>query len=173
MDLKESIRTIPDWPIKGVMFRDLTTCMKDPSAFRHACDIFYERYKDQKIDKVVAIDARGFIFGAVLAYQLGVGFIPVRKKGKLPGETISQTYSLEYGESTIEIHVDAIEKGENVLIVDDLMATGGTIAAAAALVEKLGGKIVEIAFVVELPDLNGREKIQGHSVFSITEFEGE
>ena len=173
MDIKETIRTIPDWPIQGVMFRDLTTCMKDPKAFQHTCDIFYNRYKDEKIDKVVGIDARGFIFGAVLAYKLGVGFVPVRKKGKLPAETITESYSLEYGENVIEIHVDAIEKGEKVLIIDDLIATGGTIAATAALVEKLGGEIVEVAFVVELPDLKGRTKIKDHKVFSITEFEGD
>ena len=173
MDIRETIRTIPDWPVTGVMFRDLTTCMKDPEAFQHTCDVFYHRYKDENIDKVVGIDARGFIFGSVLAYKLGVGFVPIRKKGKLPAETVQESYSLEYGENVIEMHVDAIEKGERVLIIDDLMATGGTIAAAASLVEQLGGEIVELAFVVELPDLKGREKIQGHKVFSITEFEGE
>lgn len=173
MDIKACVRTVPDWPKKGIMFRDLTTCMKDPDVFRETCDIFYERYKGARIEKVVGIDARGFVYGSVLAYKLGVGFVPVRKHGKLPAETIGVSYSLEYGESIVEIHKDAIEKGERVVIIDDLMATGGTAAAAAALVEKLSGEIVELAFVVELPDLKGREKIKGHKVFSITEFSGD
>jgi len=173
MDLKETIRSIKDWPIKGVIFRDLTTLMQDPAAFRESCDILYERYKDMNIDKIVGIDARGFVFGAVLAYKLDIGFIPVRKKGKLPWKTIQKTYSLEYGEDTIEIHEDAIEKGEKVIIVDDLIATGGTIGATVKLVKQLGADIIECAFVVELPDLKGRDQIQGCKVFSITEFEGD
>lgn len=173
MNIKEKIRTVPDYPIKGVMFRDITPIMQDPEAFKVVCDTFYSRYKDMEIDKVVGIDARGFIFGAVLAYQLNVGFIPVRKKGKLPHKTISEGYVLEYGENIMEIHEDAIEKGENVLIVDDLMATGGTISATTNLVDMLGGKIVECAFIIELPDLKGREKIKDYKVFAITEFEGE
>jgi len=173
MDLKETIRSIKDWPIKGVIFRDLTTLMQDPAAFRESCDILYERYKDMNVDKIVGIDARGFVFGAVLAYKLGIGFIPVRKKGKLPWKTIQETYSLEYGEDTIEIHEDAIEKGEKVIIVDDLIATGGTIGATVKLVNQLGADIIECAFVVELPDLRGRDQIQGCKVFSITEFEGD
>ncbi len=172
MDLKEKIRTVPHWPIKGVMFRDITTLMQDPEAFRSACDEFFDRYKDMDIDKVVGIDARGFIFGAVLAYKMNVGFVPVRKKGKLPHKTISAEYTLEYGTNTVEMHEDAIEKGEKVLIVDDLMATGGTMAAAIELVEKVGGDIVECAFVVELPDLKGKEKIK-HNIYTLTEFEGE
>jgi adenine phosphoribosyltransferase len=155
------------------MFRDITTLLQDPAAFRAACDEFYERYKDMPIDKVVGIDARGFVFGAVLAYKLNVGFVPVRKQGKLPPETVSESYTLEYGESSVEISKDAIEEGEQVLIVDDLIATGGTISAAAKLVEKLGGKIVECVFLVELPDLNGREKIKDYKIFTLTEFEGE
>ena len=173
MDLKETIRSLPDWPIKGVIFRDLTTLMQNPQAFRKSCDILYERYKDMNIDKIVGIDARGFVFGAVLAYKLDIGFIPVRKKGKLPWKTIQKTYSLEYGEDTIEIHEDAIEKGEKVIIVDDLIATGGTIGATVKLVNQLGADIIECAFVVELPDLKGRDQIQGCKVFSITEFEGD
>ena len=173
MDLKETIRSIPGWPIEGVIFRDLTTLMQNPDAFRESCDILYERYKDTKIDKIVGIDARGFVFGAVLAYKLGIGFVPVRKKGKLPYKTYEETYSLEYGEDTLEIHEDAIETGEKVVIVDDLIATGGTIGATVKLVEKTGGNIVECAFVVELPDLKGREKIGDCNVFAITEFEGE
>ncbi|MCJ7774621.1 MAG: adenine phosphoribosyltransferase [Desulfobacterales bacterium] len=173
MDLKQTIRTVPNWPIEGVMFRDLTTLMQDPAAFRASCDILYDRYKDMNIDKIVGIDARGFVFGAVLAYKMNVGFIPVRKKGKLPHKTITEEYTLEYGSAIVEMHEDAIEKGEKVLIVDDLIATGGTIAAAVSLVEKLGGEVVECAFIVELPDLKGREKIKGCKVFAITEFEGE
>jgi len=173
MDLKETIRSIKDWPIKGVIFRDLTTLMQDPAAFRESCDILYERYKDMNIDKIVGIDARGFVFGAVLAYKMDIGFVPVRKKGKLPWKTIQETYSLEYGEDTIEIHEDAIEKGEKVIIVDDLIATGGTIGATVKLVNQLGADIIECAFVVELPDLKGRDQIQGCKVFSITEFEGD
>ncbi len=173
MNLNEKIRTVPNWPINGVMFRDITTLLQDPDAFRAACDRFYDRYKDMSIQKVVGIDARGFIFGAVLAYQLKVGFVPVRKKGKLPARTISQSYSLEYGKDVLEMHADAIEKGERVLIVDDLIATGGTICATIKLVEDLGGEVVECAFVVELPDLKGREKIKGYKIFTLTEFEGE
>ena len=173
MNLKEKIRTVPNWPIKGVMFRDITTLLQDPEAFRAACDEFYNRYKKLNIDKVVGIDARGFVFGAVLAYKLNVGFVPVRKKGKLPAETVSESYSLEYGKDVLEMHADAIQKGERVLIVDDLIATGGTIAATIKLVEDLGGIIVECVFLVELPDLNGREKIKGYKIFALTEFEGE
>ena len=145
----------------------------DPVAFRAICSIFCSRYKDKKIDKIVGIDARGFLFGSVLAYELGKGFIPIRKKGKLPYQTIREAYTLEYGEEIVEIHADAIESGERVVIVDDLMATGGTIAAAANLVEKLGGDIFECSFVLELPDLNGREKLGNRNVFSIVEFDGE
>lgn len=173
MNLKETIRSIPGWPIESVTFRDITTLMQDPDAYREACDIFFARYKNEKIDKVVGIDARGFVFGAVLAYQLNVGFIPVRKKGKLPHDTISAEYSLEYGEDVVEMHSDAITPGERIVIVDDLIATGGTASAAVKLVEKLGGDILELAFIVELPDLKGREQIEGQRIFAITEFEGE
>jgi len=173
MDLKKAIRTVPHWPMEGVMFRDITTLLQDPSAFRKACDLFYERYKAMTIDKVVGIDARGFIFGSVLAYQLNVGFVPVRKKGKLPYRTVSETYTLESGTSIVEIHEDAIRKGDRVLIMDDLIATGGTVAAAARLVEKLGGVIVECAFLVGLPDLKGWEMIKNYKTFTLTEFEGE
>jgi adenine phosphoribosyltransferase len=173
MDLKATIRSITDWPIKGVIFRDLSNLMQDPDAFRESCDVLYERYKDQSIDKIVGIDARGFVFGAVLAYKLGIGFVPVRKKGKLPYKTIEETYSLEYGEDTLEIHEDALDKGDKVIVVDDLIATGGTVGATVSLVEKLGAQILECAFIVELPDLKGRDKIKNCKVFSITEFEGE
>jgi len=173
MDLKAKIRTVPNWPIEGVMFRDITTLLQDPEAFRAACDQFYNRYKDMQIDKIVGIDARGFIFGAVLSYKLNVGFVPVRKKGKLPAKTISEAYDLEYGQDILEMHADAIEKGDRILIVDDLIATGGTIAATIKLVEKRGGEVVECVFLVELPDLGGRKKIAGYKIFTLTEFEGE
>ena len=173
MDLKETIRTVPNWPIEGVMFRDITTLMQDPEAFREACDRFHQRYKGQKIDKIIGIDARGFIFGAVLAYHLKVGFVPVRKKGKLPFRTIGEEYTLEYGTNSVEMHEDSVKKGERVVIIDDLIATGGTIAAAISLVERLGGKVIECAFVVELPELKGRDKIKGYDIFTLMEFEGE
>ena len=171
--IKSKVRSIPDWPIKGVIFRDITTLLLDPPAFKQICTIFYDRYVNEKIDKIVGIDARGFLFGSVLAYKLDIGMIPIRKNGKLPYKTISESYTLEYGEEIIEIHEDAIQKGERVVVIDDLMATGGTISAAANLVEKLGGEIFECSFVLELPDLNGREKLGNRKVFSIVEFEGE
>ena len=171
--IKSKVRSIPDWPIKGVIFRDITTLLLDPPAFKQICTIFYDRYVNEKIDKIVGIDARGFLFGSVLAYKLDIGMIPIRKNGKLPYNTISESYTLEYGEEVIEIHEDAIQKGERVVVIDDLMATGGTISAAANLVEKLGGDIFECSFVLELPDLNGREKLGDRKVFSIVEFEGE
>jgi adenine phosphoribosyltransferase len=173
MEIKDTIRSIPDWPIKGVIFRDITTLMQEPDSYRLACDTFYNRYKDMAIDKVVGIDARGFVFGAVLAYQLNVGFVPVRKKGKLPYKTIEESYTLEYGENVVEMHEDALKKGERVVVIDDLIATGGTIRAAVNLVEKLGAEIVECGFIVELPDLKGREKIKDQAVFAMCEFEGD
>ena len=173
MVLRKSVRSISNWPIDGVIFRDLTTLMLDPQAFTASCDILFDRYESQNIDKIVGIDARGFVFGAVLAYKIGVGFIPVRKKGKLPGETLEESYNLEYGSDTLEIHKDAINEGERVVIVDDLIATGGTVGATVELVKKLGANIIECAFLIELPDLKGREKIKGCEVFAIMEFEGE
>jgi adenine phosphoribosyltransferase len=172
-DLKSSIRSIPNFPIENITFRDITTLMQDPASFREANDQFYERYKDKNIDKVVGIDARGFVFGAVLADRLNVGFAPVRKKGKLPYKTISKKYSLEYGTAEVEIHEDAVKPGERIVIIDDLIATGGTVAAAIELVEELGGKIVECAFVVELPDLKGRDVISKYPVWTLVEFEGD
>ncbi len=173
MDLREKIRTIPDWPIQGVMFRDITTLIQDPPAFQYTCNALYDRYKEMDIDKIVCIDARGFIFGGVLAYKLNRGCAMVRKKGKLPPETIQEEYSLEYGSNTVEISKHAIHPGDQVLIIDDLIATGGTVAAAARLVESLGGKVIECAFIIELPDLKGREKIKEYPVFTLTQFEGE
>lgn len=173
MNLKNSVRSIADWPIPGVIFRDLTTLMNHPEAFRHSCDILYNRYRNQNIDQIVGIDARGFVFGGVLAYKLGVGFVPVRKKGKLPAETVEESYSLEYGSGTLEIHKDALEPGDKVVIVDDLIATGGTIGATVQLVRALGAKVIECAFLIELPDLKGRSRISDCDVFAIMEFEGE
>ena len=171
--IKSKVRSIPDWPIEGVIFRDITTLLDDPKAYKAICAIFYNRYADQKIDKIVGIDDRGFLFVSVLAYELDIGFVPIRKKGKLPYKTISESYTLEYGEETIEIHADAITRGDRIVIIDDLMATGGTIAASAALVEKLGGDILECAFVIELPDLKGRAKMGDQNCFAIIEFGGE
>ena len=171
--IKSKVRSIPNWPIKGVIFRDITTLLQDPKASKEICQIFFNRYVNEKVDKIVGIDARGFLFGSVLAVELGIGFVPIRKKGKLPYKTISESYTLEYGEETIEIHEDAIDRGDRIVIIDDLMATGGTIAASAALVEKLGGDILECAFVIELPDLKGREKMGDRNLFAILEFEGE
>ena len=173
MDLKSKIRTVPHWPIEGVMFRDITTLLQDGEAFKHSIDELYNRYKDEKIDVVVGLEARGFIFGSVLAYKLGVGFVPIRKPGKLPARTISAEFEKEYGKDKMEIHEDAIKKGDKVLVVDDLIATGGTCSAAAQLVEKLGGEIVECAFVIDLPDLKGKDKIKGYKIFTMMEFEGE
>ena len=171
--IKSKIRTIPDWPKKNIMFRDITTLLKNPDGLKETVDLLYDRYAHKKIDKVVGIESRGFILAAPLAYRLGCGFVPVRKPGKLPAECESEEYSLEYGKDKIEIHKDAINKGDRVLIVDDLLATGGTMNAARNLVKKLEGEIVECAFVVELPDLKGREKIKGENIFSIVKFEGE
>lgn len=175
MDLKSKIRTIPHFPKQGIMFRDITTLLKDAQGFRKVIDEFVQRYTSIPIDVVVGLDARGFIIGGAIAHQLGKGFVPVRKAGKLPAKTVSHEYALEYGTDKVEIHCDAINKGDKVLVIDDLLATGGTALAATTLVQKLGGKIVECAFVVELPELKGREKLEkeGHKVFSLVEFEGE
>ena len=173
--IKQKIRTIPDFPKKGIMFRDITTLLKDPVGLKLCIDDFYKRYKNQDIDVIVGIDSRGFILGGVLAYLLGKGFVPVRKKGKLPGATIGQSYDLEYGSATLEIHTDAIKKGDRVLVIDDLCATGGTCIAACELVKKLKGNIIECAFIVDLPDLKGGEKLKkaGFKYYAQTEFEGE
>jgi len=173
--IKSKIRTIPDWPKKGIMFRDITTLLKDPEGLKEVVRQFLERYKDKKINVVAGIESRGFIIGSILAHELGVGFVPIRKKGKLPGEVESEEYELEYGKDTIEIHKDAIKEGDNVLIIDDLIATGGTALAACNLIKKLGGNVVECGLIVDLPDLKGREKVEssGYKVFSLVDFEGE
>ncbi|OGX08409.1 MAG: adenine phosphoribosyltransferase [Omnitrophica WOR_2 bacterium GWA2_37_7] len=166
-DLKKIIRDIPDFPKKGIIFKDITTLLKDKDALRVAIDALAEKYKGQEIDAVIGIEARGFIFGTALAYKLGTGFIPVRKKGKLPYKTKKVTYDLEYGTDTLEIHEDALSKDSKVLIVDDLLATGGTVSAVAKLVKGQGASIVGVAFLVELGFLNGREKLGKLPVHSI------
>jgi len=173
--IKAKIRTVPNWPKQGIMFRDITTLLSDVEGMNRVMEILYNRYKDKKIDIIAGIESRGFIIGAVLANKLGVGFVPIRKKGKLPYEVVREEYSLEYGIDVIEMHKDAIKYGQRVLVVDDLCATGGTLAAACNLVRKLGGDIFECAFVIDLPDLKGREKIEksGYKVFSVVEFQGE
>ena len=173
--LKNLIRTIPHYPKQGIMFRDITTLLQDPQGLRMVVDGLVAQYKEQKIDKIAGIEARGFILGAALAYELGVGFIPVRKAGKLPAETISQSYELEYGTDQLEIHIDVIAEGEEVLLVDDLIATGGTALAAAALVQQLGGVVVGSAFVIDLSDIGGAERLRevGLKPFSLCTFEGE
>ncbi len=177
MSIKSKIRTVEDYPKKGIMFRDITTLIKDPVGFRLVIDNLTQRYlqEDMDFDVIVGIESRGFIIGGALAYTLGRGFVPIRKKGKLPGETVSQEYALEYGNDSIEMHTDSIVKGAKVLVVDDLLATGGTALAAAKLIEKLGGVIVEMCFIVDLPDVGGAKKLakKKYKIFALTEFEGE
>ncbi len=174
-DIQDYIRTIVDFPKPGIQFRDVTTLFADARGFRMAIDQLLQPYAGMKIDKVVGLEARGFILGGAVAHQLSVGFVPIRKKGKLPGPTISQAYSLEYGEAVMEVHDDAIQPGERILIVDDLLATGGTCEAGIKLIERLGGKIVGCAFVIDLPDLGGRALLErlGMQVHALTVFEGE
>ena len=168
--LKKLIRDIPDFPKEGILFRDITTLLKDKDGLRDVIDIFKERYSGKNIDYVIGAEARGFIFGAAIAYSIGAGFIPARKPAKLPYDTIKASYDLEYGVDTLEIHIDAIEKGKNVLIVDDLLATGGTAKAIAELVEKSGGNIYEAAFMIELEALQGRDKLKEYNIFSIIKY---
>lgn len=166
-DLKSYVRDIPDFPKKGIIFKDITTLLKDGKAFKASVDKIVSEYKDKKIDAVLSIESRGFLFGAAVAYLLGAGIIPVRKKGKLPHKTYSATYALEYGTDTLEVHQDAIPNGARVLIVDDLLATGGTTAAVVDLVNKMGGSVVGIAVVIELTPLKGRDKLKGLPIYSI------
>jgi len=170
MDLAEMIRDVPDFPKEGIVFKDITTLIKDPQAFKQVVDILAEHYAGQEIDLVAAVEARGYIFGAPVAYQLGAGFVPVRKVGKLPAETVREEYELEYGTDSVEMHRDAIQPGQKVLIVDDLIATGGSAAATARLVERLGGEVVGIAFLIELAFLRGVEKLKGYDVFTVIEY---
>ena len=169
-DLKLSIRNIPDFPKKGILFKDITTLLNNKEKFKQVIDILAVRYADKKIDVVAAIESRGFIFGGALAYKLGAAFVPVRKKGKLPYKTLSATYSLEYGEDTIQMHEDAFQPGARVLLIDDLLATGGTMSAAIDLIKKIKGKIIEIAFVIELSDLKGRAKLKDFPIYSMMQY---
>ena len=173
--VEDYIRTIVDFPHEGIMFRDVTTLFADPRGFRMAVDQMLHPFAGIRIDKVVGLEARGFILGGAIAHQLSVGFVPIRKKGKLPGATISQAYTLEYGEAVMEVHDDAIEAGEKILVVDDLLATGGTAEAGIKLVERLGGEIIGCAFVIDLPDLGGRARLKamGMDVHALCAFEGD
>ncbi len=175
MSIKSLIRTIPNHPKPGVQFRDITTLLKDPAGFRTVIDLFVQRYAGKSIDKIAGIEARGFIIGAALAHALGVGFVPIRKAGRLPAERIGHDYALEYGVDRVEIHVDAIAAGEQVLLVDDLVATGGTSLAAINLIQKLGGTVLACAFVVDLPDLKGSQRLRdcGLDVVTLCAFEGD
>jgi adenine phosphoribosyltransferase len=172
-NLKEQIRSVPDFPRKGVVFRDITTLLKDRDAFQKAIDLFYKRYKDDRIDKVVSVESRGFIFGAILANKLGAGFVPIRKPGKLPAETLREEYQLEYGKDAVEIHKDGISSGERVLVHDDLLATGGTVLAACRLIERLGGEIVGLCFLIELSFLKGRDRLKKYDIYSIIDYDTE
>lgn len=175
--LREHIRTVPDWPSPGVQFRDITPLLQDPRVFRVLIDAFVHRYMapDLRPDVVAGLDARGFIIGSVVAYELNVGFVPIRKKGKLPFTTVEETYELEYGSATVELHTDAVTQGQRVLVIDDLIATGGTMLAGVKLLERLGAQIMECAVIVDLPELGGSAKVraQGHRLMTLLEFEGE
>ena len=173
MDLSKEIRSVPNFPKKGIVFRDITTLVKNKHAMAQAIDMMYQHYKEMRIDKVVSVESRGYILGAPLAYKLGAGFVPVRKPGKLPSATLKQEYELEYGTDAVEIHKDAIMPGETVLVHDDLLATGGTIAASCQLVEKLGGEIVGISFLIELTFLHARKKLSQYEIFSLIKYDSE
>lgn len=170
MDLKQRIRNVPDFPKAGILFYDITTLLRDPQGFTIAIDTLSMPYSGQEIDVVVGIESRGFILGGAVAQRLGAGFVPIRKPGKLPAKSIRETYDLEYGKDALEIHEDAVEKGQRVLIVDDVLATGGTAAAASQLVKKLGGELHGMAFLIELLFLNGRSKLDGQPVFSVLQY---
>ncbi|MGI2853584.1 adenine phosphoribosyltransferase [Shewanella algae] len=173
--IKQSIKTIPDYPKAGILFRDVTSLLEDPVAYQLSIRLLVDHYKDHGFTKVVGTEARGFLFGAPLALELGVGFVPVRKPGKLPRETIAESYELEYGHDTLEMHVDAIVPGDKVLVIDDLLATGGTIEATVKLIRRLGGEVKDAAFVISLPDLGGEQRLlkQGLELVKLCEFEGE
>jgi adenine phosphoribosyltransferase len=172
--IRRRIRTVPDWPQPGVQFRDITPLLQDPKSFRVLIDCFVHRYMDFGIDVVAGIDARGFILGSVIAYELNRGFVPIRKKGKLPFDTIAEEYELEYGSATVELHADAIHAGQRVLLIDDLIATGGTMLAAARLIQRLGGIVIEAAAIVDLPELGGSTLIRqaGIPLFTVCDFAG-
>ena len=164
------MRDVPDFPKKGIVFKDITPILSDPSLFRLSIDLFLERCRGKKIDKIVGIDARGFLFGSAVAYELAIGFVPIRKRGKLPYKTETAKYSLEYGEAEMEMHIDAMKPGEKVVLVDDLLATGGTSAAAAALIKKVGGELLEAQFLIELDFLHGREKLAPTPVIAFLKY---
>ncbi len=172
--IKRQIRTVPDWPEKGVMFRDITPLLQNPKALRVLVDLFVHRYMDENLDLVAGIDARGFILGAIVAYELNLGFVPIRKKGKLPFTTVAEEYELEYGSATVELHSDACKPGDRVLLIDDLVATGGTMIAGKKLLERLGAVVVEGAAIVDLPELGGSQKVResGLKLYTIVNFEG-
>lgn len=171
--LKKYIRNVKDFPKKGIMFRDITTILKDSAAFKTTAARLFEQAENLDVNKVVGIESRGFIFGSILAERLDAGFIPIRKPGKLPAETVRETYSLEYGTDSIEIHKDAIKPGDKILLHDDLLATGGTAVAACKLIERLGGKIIQVSFIIELSFLKGREKLKGYNVHSLVKYDSE
>ena len=172
--LRRHIRTVPDWPAPGVQFRDITPLLQDPKVFRVLIDAFVHRYMGRRPDVVAGLDARGFILGSVVAYELGVGFVPIRKKGKLPFTTVAETYELEYGSATVELHTDAVKPGDVVLLIDDLIATGGTMMAGKKLLEKLGATVMEGAAIVDLPELGGSKRLTegGLPLFTLVDFEG-
>jgi len=173
IDIKSLVRTIPDYPKPGIMFRDVTTLFGHPSGFRASIEQLVAPFHDQRVESVAGIEARGFILGGAAADRLRCGFVPIRKQGKLPHKAVGQDYELEYGNDAIEMHKDSVNQGSRVLIVDDLLATGGTMKAACEIIEKAGGDVVECAFIVDLPDLKGREKLKDYQVFTLVEFEGE
>src|ERR1700720_2548767 len=168
--LRAGVRDVPDFPKKGIIFKDITPILKDGALFRSSIDLFLEQCRDKKIDKIVGIDARGFLFGSAVAYELAIGFVPLRKKGRLPYKTESAKYSLEYGEAEMELHIDAIKPGEQIVLIDDLLATGGTSASAATLISKVGGKLIEAQFLIELQFLRGREKLAPTPVVSFLKY---
>lgn len=172
--LKSHIRTVPDWPAAGVQFRDITPLLQDPKVFRVLIDAFVHRYMDRRPDVVAGLDARGFILGAVVAYELNLGFVPIRKKGKLPYTTLQESYALEYGSATVELHTDAVRPGAQVLLIDDLIATGGTMMAGKRLLERLGAQVMEGAAIVDLPELGGSQRLQaaGLDLFTLVSFDG-
>src|SRR5215475_2992488 len=168
--LRTALRDVPNFPKKGIVFKDITPILSDPALFRASVDLFLDRCRTRKIDKIVGIDARGFLFGSAVAYELGVGFVPIRKRGKLPFKTEIASYSLEYGEAEMEMHIDAISAGERIVLVDDLLATGGTSAAAAVLIRKAGGHLLEAQFLIELESLHGRERLESTPIISFLKY---